>query len=334
MKQKYQVFISSTYKNLKDERKLLTQTLLRKDCYPVGMEWFPAIDEKQFEYIKRVIDASDYYVIILGGLYGSTSPDGKSYTEKEYDYAVEKGKCVIALVQKNPTQREENDDLVAKYSLFHKKVISNRLVSFWDTTEELSSILSTSLDKTISLYPKQGWIRCEKETCDRRLPMIEINTIASHIEIDTVNTIHIMASGSSSYIPIVKSILKLNKNNQKYVHIYIYFRLGSDVERISYFKKQYNLWWNQLKNEYKRIRFHFIGEKDYKVSFRGIVVNQEVGLIGFYVRVNNATTGTLEDCIFVDKTTDCGNYLISSFMKCFEIQKDYPTLKDCVDALL
>jgi len=51
------------------------------------MEAFPAADEEQFEFIKRLIDQTDYYVLLLGGRYGTISPDGYSYTEKEYRYA-------------------------------------------------------------------------------------------------------------------------------------------------------------------------------------------------------------------------------------------------------
>lgn len=92
MNRRYQIFISSTVKDLEKERALLTQSILRKGYYPAGMEWFPGIDEEQFEYIKQVIDDSDYYVILLGGLYGTITSDGKSYTEKEYDYAIKKEK--------------------------------------------------------------------------------------------------------------------------------------------------------------------------------------------------------------------------------------------------
>lgn len=55
------------------------------------MELFPAIDEDQFEFIKKVIDDCDYYLLIIGGRYGSLSDEGVSYTELEYQYAVSKG---------------------------------------------------------------------------------------------------------------------------------------------------------------------------------------------------------------------------------------------------
>lgn len=39
---KYQVFVSSTYRGLEDERRLVMQALLEMECIPSGMELFPA----------------------------------------------------------------------------------------------------------------------------------------------------------------------------------------------------------------------------------------------------------------------------------------------------
>ncbi|WP_458789993.1 DUF4062 domain-containing protein [Yoonia sp. MH D7] len=90
MSKKYQVFISSTYTDLIDERKAVEETIIRAGDIPVGMEAFPAADDEQFEFIKTVIDNCDYYVLITAGRYGSLAEDGLSYTEKEFRYAVEK----------------------------------------------------------------------------------------------------------------------------------------------------------------------------------------------------------------------------------------------------
>jgi hypothetical protein len=83
MNKRYQVFISSTYADLKEERSKVIQTIMELDCIPAGMEIFPAIDEEQFNFIKKIIDDCDYYLLIIGGRYGSISEDGLSYTEKE-----------------------------------------------------------------------------------------------------------------------------------------------------------------------------------------------------------------------------------------------------------
>jgi hypothetical protein len=96
---RYQVFVSSTYDDLRAERRQATQAILEAGFFPSGMELFPASDDAQWELIKRVIEESDYYVVIIAGRYGSLGPEGISYTEMEYDYAVVKGIPVLGFVR-------------------------------------------------------------------------------------------------------------------------------------------------------------------------------------------------------------------------------------------
>lgn len=164
MDKRYQVFVSSTYADLKDERQRVIQTLMEMDCIPAGMELFPAADEEQFEFIKKVIDDSDYYLLIIGGRYGSLTLDGVSYTEKEYEYAIKKGLKVIALLHESPEdipigKSEKDPDTRAKLQTFREKVADTRIVKFWKKAEELPGIVSLSLNKTIKMYPATGWAR-------------------------------------------------------------------------------------------------------------------------------------------------------------------------------
>ena len=80
MDKRFQVFISSTYADLKEERQKVIQTVMETDCIPAGMELFPAADEEQWKFIQRVIDDCDYYILIIGGRYGSLTDEGVSYT--------------------------------------------------------------------------------------------------------------------------------------------------------------------------------------------------------------------------------------------------------------
>jgi hypothetical protein len=75
MEKLYQIFVSSTYADLADERRRVSETLSKAGYIPAGMELFPATDQRQFEFIKRVIDRCDYYVVIVGGRYGSLADD-------------------------------------------------------------------------------------------------------------------------------------------------------------------------------------------------------------------------------------------------------------------
>ena len=47
LKKRYQVFISSTFADLADERRHVMETILKCDCFPAGMEMFPALDMEQ-----------------------------------------------------------------------------------------------------------------------------------------------------------------------------------------------------------------------------------------------------------------------------------------------
>src|SRR2546430_1293034 len=94
---KYQVFVSSTYDDLKPQREQVIKATLEMGHIPVGMEMFSAADEEQWQLIARQIEQSDYYVVVCAHRYGSVT-DGLSYTEKEYDYAVAIGVPVLAFI--------------------------------------------------------------------------------------------------------------------------------------------------------------------------------------------------------------------------------------------
>lgn len=102
MEKRYQVFISSTFKDLIEERQAVLKAILELDHMPAGMELFPATDDSAWHLIQDVIDASDYYVLIIGGRYGSLDKEGLSFTEKEYEYALKTKKPVIPLLHRSP----------------------------------------------------------------------------------------------------------------------------------------------------------------------------------------------------------------------------------------
>jgi hypothetical protein len=164
---KYQVFVSSTYADLEEERRTVIQTVIGMDCIPAGMELFPATDEEQFEFIKRVIDDCDYYLLIIGGRYGSTTATGISYTEQEYDYAIERGLKVIALVHGAPDnipfgKSEKDPALRERLQKFRDNVAGSRLVKFWTSAEDLPGLVALSLSRTITTFPAVGWIRADR----------------------------------------------------------------------------------------------------------------------------------------------------------------------------
>ena len=135
MEKRYQVFVSSTYEDLKEERVAVMDCLLDSDCIPVGMEQFPALPVSQWDYIKELIESSDYYLLIVAGRYGSVEGDsGLSYTEKEYKYAIEKGIPILAFLLRDykalPQEKKEtNRELEKKLIGFRKWMTSKETVS-------------------------------------------------------------------------------------------------------------------------------------------------------------------------------------------------------------
>lgn len=173
MDKRYQVFISSTFADLEEERKGVMEAIIELDCFPAGMEMFPASNKEQFEYIRSIIDESDYYIIIVAGRYGSVAEDGISYTEKEFDYAKEKGIPILAFIKKDietlPANKVEKDpDKSEKLEDFRNKVLTGRLAKFWNTPEELKYNLHSSLAREMRINPRIGWIRGDS-TADIKL---------------------------------------------------------------------------------------------------------------------------------------------------------------------
>ncbi|MAD42984.1 MAG: hypothetical protein CL623_11430 [Arcobacter sp.] len=163
MEKKYQVFISSTYVDLQKERQEVMNALLELDCIPSGMELFPATNEEQWDLIKDVIDESDYYVLILGGRYGSVGNDGMGYTEKEYRYALEIKKPIIAFLHKSPEDlpkkyTEEKEEGQKRFKEF-RDLIQAKMCKYWLSPEELGSVVSRSLIKLQKKHPGTGWVK-------------------------------------------------------------------------------------------------------------------------------------------------------------------------------
>lgn len=163
---RYQIFISSTYTDLQLERQAVLQSVLKLRHIPVGMEHFVASNEEQFNYIKRILDETDYYIVIVGNRYGSQADDGISYTEKEFDYAVGLGIPVIACIHSNPDSLPINKSdigLVVRQKLneFRNKVMNHRMVSYfsWDSPADLSTEAVVALVNTINDHPRPGWER-------------------------------------------------------------------------------------------------------------------------------------------------------------------------------
>ncbi len=166
-KRKLQVFISSTYRDLKAERQAAVEAILKAGHIPAGMELFSAGNESQMETIRRWIDESDIYMLILGGRYGTVEPKtALSYTELEYDYAISKDKPIfaVAITETALDQKVKVDgkDVLEienpkELKLFRDKVLS-RISSFFSDAKDIKLAVHETLADFQVRHKFVGWI--------------------------------------------------------------------------------------------------------------------------------------------------------------------------------
>ena len=162
MDKRYQVFLSSTFADLEDERKEVMAALQKAGFFVAGMELFPSGDSESWDVIKRVIDQCDYYVLVIAGRYGSIGPDGKSFTEMEYDYAKDKGLPVLAFLHKDPStlpHKNVESKNPEKLSEFKARVEKNHNRRSWSNRHGLATEVLASISQATNLRPQAGWVR-------------------------------------------------------------------------------------------------------------------------------------------------------------------------------
>jgi len=171
MKRKLQIFISSTYKDMLEERQSAVEAVLRAGHIPAGMELFAAGDESQLETIKRWIEDSDVYMLILGGRYGTIEKNsGISYIEIEYDHAYNLKKPSFSVVideaalgkkvKKNGAafiETEHSQEL----KTFKDKVLS-RTSRFYTDAKDIKLSIFESLSDIMTRPGLLGWIKASE----------------------------------------------------------------------------------------------------------------------------------------------------------------------------
>lgn len=179
MDKRYQVFVSSTYEDLREERAEVMQALLELDCMPAGMELFPAASEEQWSWITKVIDESDYYLLIIGGRYGSLHPSkGLSFTELEYRYAVDIGKPIISFLHGSPSEistgkTDPTAELRKQLSDF-REFCQQRLCKYWSNPADLGGKVSRSMTQLMKRHPAVGWVRADYLPDDQKIQLLEL----------------------------------------------------------------------------------------------------------------------------------------------------------------
>lgn len=226
LQQRCQIYISSTYMDLAEERQTVIETILHLGQFPMGSEFLKATNGTQFDAISKCIRESDCVILIVGEKYGSIFPDaGVSYVEAEYNYALSNDIPVFVFV-KNIPHNDISDDL----KRFREKLLTNTTVSFWNDSVELDARVSHTLANFLLDY-------LQDNRCNGNNIVIENG---SNIKINTYDEEDI-----DSYKENLKKSLGIytaKENNDI---------LGLMINNLGEIKQFYKLTKNQAENAYK-----------------------------------------------------------------------------------
>ena len=173
-RKRYQVFISSTFRDLSEVRKSVAWTVLGMRHIPVGMENFGAAPDRGWPTIEKVLETSDYFVLVLGGRYGDTDKElGISWTEREYNRARELGIPVLAFLREPgsivETDQDPDEASRARLKAFKEKVEKTYLRMAWRAADDLGKSVMQSLLQVINDdedtgNERPGWFRGDVAT--------------------------------------------------------------------------------------------------------------------------------------------------------------------------
>lgn len=153
------IFISSTYRDLMPHRTQLWNVLQNFDVNVTGMEAFGARQSTPLDTCIEELKSSHIYIGIISMCYGSVDETtGKSYTQIEYEKAIELGlEVLIYLVDKdNGEIKTGNIDFgenQLKLESFKSVLKKNHTVDFFINETDLSQKLFNRLEKKL---PQQG----------------------------------------------------------------------------------------------------------------------------------------------------------------------------------
>lgn len=204
-KKRLQVFVSSTYTDLIEERQAAVEAILTAGHFPAGMELFTAGDESQMDAIKQWIDESDIYLLVLGGRYGSIDlKTGKSYTHLEYEYALQQEKPLFACVLTEQAIDVKVKDVgksvlemsdPGKLKDFRELVLS-KLVKMCSDKKDIKIAVGETLANLTRSDKLIGWVRADNH--------VDMSALADEIaRLSKENASLRSQSASKSETPIV-----------------------------------------------------------------------------------------------------------------------------------
>lgn len=333
MERKLQVFVSSTYTDMRFERQAAIEAILECGHIPAGMELFAADNRSQFEVIKKWIKSCDLFILILGGRYGSKEKTtNKSYIQREYEYAKHIGKKPIAIVlsdkgiqnkiAKSDYQISEQEFLSQEYIEFKKSILKSQLISFFDDVPSLKNCIFRTLQKYENNCEYFGWIRSNAQECEekghKQIACSNLNDAITNAIKDrnTIQTLRVFAQSTTIIQPIIRSSIKCRINDCR-----LMLRSLNDPEYQKIFSNHVHAliqMWKDMVTEGKIGELSICYYDDLPSEYN-IIINDDTLIIGNYILTEHDRTHITIDRVFtVNNDSTDGKEVISSYISRFE----------------
>ena len=176
---RYQVYISTTYSDMLQARHAITLPLLKMGMVPVGIDSDGAMANQLPAVTQKLIDESDYYMVLLGGRYGDLSPLGLSDLHREFIYAMSKRKPMLAFVHDRleslaESAKETTREGQVRRSDFARLVEQKIPTHTWSSEQGLANSVTAIMPELLRQYPVSGWVRADMQVA--AVPSTPINT--------------------------------------------------------------------------------------------------------------------------------------------------------------
>lgn len=173
---RFQIFVSSTFEDLKKERKKAIEVIFERGHIPIALERFSAANKSDLEVIKKVMAECQVYILILGHRYGSIPPGEEiSYTELEYELAKQNNLLILPFILRteeihkrrkeelDPNNAKDKAELLnlAKLERFHDSIRQYR--QLWRPEDDFKYKVLKALDDNLKECKKPGFVRVEEE---------------------------------------------------------------------------------------------------------------------------------------------------------------------------
>lgn len=158
---RYQIFISTSGRDMQPERMVLSQTLVGMGFFAWGLEHRTPLTTT---LARRQIDECDYVILLLGSQYGEQAISGVSYLSLEYEYALSQAKPIIVFMHEQPENREidlqeTHPQLKDKFLAFRKKLLHEaEHIFYFKTPRELELAVRLNIPLMIEQYGGEGWV--------------------------------------------------------------------------------------------------------------------------------------------------------------------------------